>query len=90
MPSVVVVVEGRACGWRVVVVDERTRVVMVVNERTRVVVVEKWWRKGAMHLGAVVEKRYGERLRVWMTEGWAVRVWVAKGWALQQVAEGML
>lgn len=56
MPSVVVV-EGRACGWRVVVVDERTRVVMVVKERTRVVVVEKWWRKGAMHLGAVVEKR---------------------------------
>jgi len=57
MPSVVVV-EGRACGWRVVVVvDERTRVVMVVNERTGVVVVEKWWRKGAMHLGAVVEKR---------------------------------
>lgn len=54
MPSVVVV-EGRACGWRVVVVvDERTRVVMVVNERTGVVVVEKWWRKGAMHLGAVV------------------------------------
>lgn len=55
-----VVVEGRACGWRVVVVvvvDERTRVVMVVNERTGVVVVEKWWRKGAMHLGAVVEKR---------------------------------
>lgn len=52
MPSVVV--EGRACGWRVVVVDERTR---VVNERTRVVVVKKWWRKGAMQLGAVVEKR---------------------------------
>jgi len=52
-----VVVEGRACGWRVAVVDERTRVVMVVKERTRVVVVEKWWRKGAMHLGAVVEKR---------------------------------